>query len=118
MSRDPLPGEIRPPGAEPPGEGEEDGADGDHGLDHPEAGDPSDQGDRTGRSDQGFEPLRAHGKGKEPPGAGPDSIPDDEAGPIGIFPSWAWVYGTVIAWATLLILLLYVFTITFDFGAR
>ncbi|MFW6200448.1 MAG: hypothetical protein ACOC8K_07745 [Gemmatimonadota bacterium] len=72
----------------------------------------------VGRGLREFEPLRAHGKDQEPPGVGPGSIPDDEAGPIGIFPSWAWVYGTVIAWASFLILLLYVFTITFDFSGR
>lgn len=65
--REPLPGEIRPPGAEP-------------------------------ESDS-------------------DEVPDDEAGPIGIFPSWGWVYGTVIAWAAFVVLLLYAFTVTLDFGS-
>ena len=74
MSDDRLPGEISPPGAEPPGAG--------------------------GASAEN------------------DEIPDDEGEPIGIFPTWGWVYGTVIGWTALLVVLLYVFTVTFDYGAR
>ena len=74
MSEDRLPGEISPPGAEPPGDGIDSG-----------------------------------------PG---DGLPDDEGEPIGIFPTWGWLYGTVIGWATVLVLLLYLFTVTFDYGAR
>ena len=37
---------------------------------------------------------------------------------VGIFPSWRWLYGTVIVYAALLVVLLYVFTVTLDFGAR
>ncbi len=99
MSPDPLPGEIRPPGAEPPEDGE-----------------PSTAGGGPGPDD--VQRLGGRTPGGEPPGVGPDSIPEDEGGPIGIFPSWGWVYGTVIAWAAFLVLLLYVFTITFDYGAR
>lgn len=45
-------------------------------------------------------------------------IPDDEAEPVGIFPTWGRLYAVVIAWAAFLVLLLYLFTITFDYGAR
>ena len=37
---------------------------------------------------------------------------------VGIFPSWRWLYGTVVLYAALLVVLLYVFTVTLDFGAR
>ena len=33
---------------------------------------------------------------------------------VGIFPSWTWVYLTVIVYARLLILLLYILTIALD----
>ncbi len=42
--------------------------------------------------------------------------PEDENGAIGIFPSWGWVYGTVIVYTVLAIVLLHVFTITFDYS--
>jgi hypothetical protein len=35
---------------------------------------------------------------------------------IGIFPSWKWVYGTVIVWGVVLILALTVLTRIFSFG--
>lgn len=79
MSEDRLPGEITPPGAEPPGGGGF-GAGGESGAD--------------------------------------EGVPDHEGEPIGIFPTWGWLYATVVGWAALLVLLLYVFTVTFDFGAR
>lgn len=41
-----------------------------------------------------------------------------ESGRIGIFPSWRWLYGTVIVYAAVVVLLLYLFTVTLDFGAR
>lgn len=50
----------------------------------------------------------------------PERVPEeeDEAGPIGIFPSWPWVYGTVVVWAAVSVVLLWIFTVTFDHGAR
>lgn len=54
----------------------------------------------------------------EGPSGGAEPLPDDEGEPIGIFPTWGWMYGTVIVWAAFLVLVLYVFTVTFDFGAR
>jgi hypothetical protein len=44
------------------------------------------------------------------------SAEDDEGGPIGIFPSWGWLYATVLVYATALIVLLHIFTVTLDFG--
>ncbi len=45
-----------------------------------------------------------------------ESGDDDEGGPIGIFPSWGWLYGAVLIYSTALIVLLHIFTVTFDFG--
>ena len=42
---------------------------------------------------------------------------EDEGGKIGIFPSWGWLYGAVLVYSTLLIILLHIFTVTLDFGA-
>ena len=44
--------------------------------------------------------------------------PEDENGAIGIFPSWSWVYGAVIIYTIIAIVLLHVFTVTLDFGLR
>ncbi len=44
--------------------------------------------------------------------------PEDENGAIGIFPSWGWVYGTVIVYTVLAIALLHVFTVTLDHGLQ
>lgn len=86
--RDRLPGEIRPPGAEVPGDEAS-------GRGAPGGGAPADD------SPDGEKPL-----------------PDDEGEPIGIFPTWGWVYGTVVAWAAFLVVLLYVLTVTLDYGPR
>ena len=40
--------------------------------------------------------------------------PDDDSGPVGIFPSWGWLYATVIVWAFLLVLALHLFTVALD----
>lgn len=42
----------------------------------------------------------------------------DEDERVGIFPSWRWLYATVILYAGVAVLLLYLFTISLDFGAR
>ena len=46
----------------------------------------------------------------------PAGEPEDESGPIGPFPSWSWVYGSVIVYTILAIALLHVFTVTFNHG--
>ena len=43
---------------------------------------------------------------------------DDEGGRIGIFPSWGWLYGTVLVYSTVLIILLHIFTVALDFGTQ
>ncbi len=45
---------------------------------------------------------------------GPVGEPEDENGAIGLFPSWGWVYGSVVVYTILAIVLLHVFTVTFD----
>ena len=52
-----------------------------------------------------------------------ERTPDDEGaeedgGAIGIFPSWGWVYGTIIVYTILAIALLHVFSVTFDYGIQ
>ena len=42
-----------------------------------------------------------------------DAVPEDE-GPVGPFPSWAWVYGTVLVYGILVILGLWVLTRLLD----
>ncbi len=43
---------------------------------------------------------------------------DDDNGAIGIFPSWSWLYGAIIVYTIVAIVLLHVFTVTLDFGLR
>ncbi len=44
-------------------------------------------------------------------------VPDpEEAGPVGPFPSWSWVYGTVLVYGVLVIGLLTLFTRLLDPG--
>lgn len=71
-------------------------------------------GDREGPS-----PRPGGGAGKGPDGraGGPADDRPDEEGPIGIFPSWRWLYGTVLAWFVVVVLALYVLTVALDFGA-
>ena len=44
------------------------------------------------------------------------SEPEDENGAIGIFPSWGWLYVSIIVYTVLAIALLHVFTVTLDFS--
>ena len=48
----------------------------------------------------------------------PSPEDDDEGGRIGIFPSWGWLYGTVLVYSTVLIILLHIFTVALDFGTQ
>jgi hypothetical protein len=45
----------------------------------------------------------------------PDPSPED--GRVGIFPNWAWVYGTVVIYGVVMILFLLILTRFWDFGA-
>lgn len=47
-----------------------------------------------------------------------DDGAEEDGGAIGIFPSWGWVYGTIIVYTILAIALLHVFTVTFDYGIQ
>ena len=38
----------------------------------------------------------------------------EEDGPVGLFPSWAWVYGTVLVYGVLMILALWILTRILD----
>ena len=42
---------------------------------------------------------------------------DEDGGRIGIFPSWNWLYGSVVIYTLALVALLYVFTVTLDHSA-
>ncbi len=42
---------------------------------------------------------------------------DEDGGQIGIFPSWGWLYGSVIVYTLLLIVVLYVLSTALDFRA-
>ena len=47
-----------------------------------------------------------------------DDCPEDgDRGPIGIFPSWGWLYTAVVVYTAALIGLLWMFTRLFDFGS-
>ena len=43
---------------------------------------------------------------------------DDREERIGPFPSWRWLYATVIVYGVVVILLLYILTIVLGFGSR
>jgi len=63
------------------------------------------QGAAEGSTNGTGEPLVAKGPAK------------DEAGPIGPFPSWPWVYAAVLIYGFLMILFLWVLTKLLDPGA-
>jgi hypothetical protein len=65
--------------------------------------------------------ARTDGRGSGPgndgaPGRGPFSASNEEKGPIGPFPRWKWVYGTVLLYGTLMILALWILTRVLDPG--
>jgi len=43
---------------------------------------------------------------------------EEDDGAIGIFPSWGWVYGSIIVYVILAIALLHIFTVTLDHGIQ
>lgn len=45
-----------------------------------------------------------------------DRSGDEDEGPIGIFPNWWWLYGSVVLYTAALIALLRFFTVVFDHG--
>jgi len=49
------------------------------------------------------------------PGGG-EGVPDGEEGPVGPFPSWGWVYGTVLVYGAAVILGLWILTRALDPG--
>ena len=43
---------------------------------------------------------------------------ETESERIGIFPNWRWLYGTVVAYTAVVIVILYIFTVTLDLSGR
>ena len=43
-----------------------------------------------------------------------DEHHDEDSGPIGIFPSWRWVYWSVVIYTLAVIAILWVFTVAFN----
>lgn len=43
---------------------------------------------------------------------------DDREERIGLFPTWGWLYATVIVYGAAVILILYILTIVLGFGSR
>ena len=37
---------------------------------------------------------------------------------VGVFPNWRWLYGTVVVYTAVLIVVLYIFTVTLDLSGR
>ncbi|MDH5589266.1 MAG: hypothetical protein OEZ65_03150 [Gemmatimonadota bacterium] len=42
--------------------------------------------------------------------------PDEDEGRIGIFASWNWLYASVVIYTIIMLVVLYVFTVTLDHG--
>ncbi len=51
-------------------------------------------------------------------GSGLPEGSEEDRGAIGIFPSWGWVYASVIVYTVLAITLLHIFTVTLDYGLQ
>ena len=47
----------------------------------------------------------------------PSGVPEVEEERIGFFPSWNWLYVSVVVYTTLIIGLLYLFTVFLDYSA-
>ena len=43
---------------------------------------------------------------------------ETESERIGIFPNWRWLYGTVVVYTAILVVVLYIFTVTLDLSGR
>ena len=75
--------------------------------------------DEEGRRGTGPDERAPPPPGDGPPG-GPaeprDETPGDD-GPVGVFPSWGWLYGAVLVWFVVVVVALYVLTVTLDLGA-
>jgi len=56
--------------------------------------------------------------GRAPDDARTTAEREEDEGAIGVFPSWRWLYASVIVYTFLLVVVLYVFTVTLDAGAR
>ena len=71
-------------------------------------------------ADAGHDPT-GRGPGEEasrgPVDSGKRVVKPDEAGPIGMFPNWRWVYTTVVVYGVLVILALLVLTRVLDPGS-
>jgi hypothetical protein len=48
------------------------------------------------------------------PGGSREPDEDDEEGPVGIFPSWRWLYATVLLYTVALVIGLHAFTVALD----
>jgi hypothetical protein len=57
--------------------------------------------------------MIARNRGTDPT----DPPSGEEAGPVGVFPSWAWVYGTVLVYGALTILVLWLLSRALDPGS-
>ena len=44
--------------------------------------------------------------------------PEEDSGPIGIFPSWTAVYWSVVIYTVVLIAVLWIFTVVFDHSVQ
>jgi len=64
----------------------------------------------------GFAPGKAEGGDGHAAGVVPGSV-DEERGPVGIFPSWKWLYGTVLVYGTLMIIALWILTRVLDLAS-
>jgi hypothetical protein len=50
------------------------------------------------------------------PNRSPEPIDDEDEGPVWIFPSWRWLYATVLVYTVVLVAVLHAFTVALDHG--